>query len=88
MHLTNLSSHLSASNHELQFRLKGLMLMLQSHGGRPGGAYAILQGTVLRQATMLSYIDCFWFLGVAILCMIPAVFLMRKSKAGGGMAVH
>ncbi|PWT77218.1 MAG: EmrB/QacA family drug resistance transporter [Proteobacteria bacterium] len=88
MHLTNLSSHLSASNHELQSRLKGLMLMLESHGGRPGGAYAILQGTVLRQATMLSYIDCFWFLGVAILCMIPAVFLMRKSKAGGGMAVH
>jgi MFS transporter, DHA2 family, multidrug resistance protein len=88
MHLTNLSSHLSASNHELQSRLKGLMLMLQSHGGRPGGAYAILQGTVLRQATMLSYIDCFWFLGVAILCMIPAVFLMKKSKAGGGMAVH
>ena len=88
MHLTNLSSHLSASNHELQSRLKGLMLMLESHGGRPGGAYAILQGTVLRQATMLSYIDCFWFLGVAILCMIPAVFLMRKSKAGGGMGVH
>ena len=88
MHLTNLSSHLSTSNNELQSRLKGLMLMLQSHGGRPGGAYAILQGTVLRQATMLSYIDCFWFLGVAILCMIPAVFLMKKSKAGGGMAVH
>jgi len=88
MHLTNLSSHLSTSNNELQSRLKGLMLLLQSHGGRPGGAYAILQGTVLRQATMLSYIDCFWFLGVAILCMIPAVFLMKKSKAGGGMAVH
>ena len=88
MHLTNLSSHLSTSNNELQSRLKGLMLMLQSHGGRPGGAYAILQGTVLRQATMLSYIDCFWFLGVAILCMIPAVFWMKKSKAGGGMAVH
>src|SRR6478672_4636249 len=60
MHLTNLSSHLSTSNNELQSRLKGLMLILQSHGGRPGGAYAILQGTVLRQATMLSYIDCFW----------------------------
>ena len=31
---------------------------------------------------MLAYIDCFWFLGVAILCMIPAVFLMKKSKPG------
>ena len=91
LHLTNLSSHLSASNTELQSRLKGLALMLQSHGGPPGsssGAYAILQGTVQRQAVMLSYIDCFWFLGVSILCMIPAVFLIKKSKPGGGMAVH
>jgi hypothetical protein len=47
-----------------------------------------VQGTVQRQAVMLSYIDCFWFLGVSILCMIPAVFLIKKSKPGGGMAVH
>ena len=37
---------------------------------------------------MLAYIDCFWFLGVSILAMIPMVFLMKKSKPGGGMAVH
>jgi len=36
---------------------------------------------------MLAYIDCFWFLGWAILLMIPAVFLMKKSKPGG-MVVH
>src|SRR5215467_6532320 len=88
IHLTNLSAHLSASNTTLQSRMKGLMLMMQSHGRPAGGAYAMIQGTVQRQAVMLSYIDCFWFLGVAILCMIPAVFLMKKSKPGGGMAVH
>jgi hypothetical protein len=37
---------------------------------------------------MLSYIDCFWFLGVAILAMVKMVFLMKKSKPGGGIAVH
>jgi hypothetical protein len=37
---------------------------------------------------MLAYIDCFRFLAIAILLMIPMVFLMRKSKPGGGMAVH
>jgi MFS transporter, DHA2 family, multidrug resistance protein len=90
IHLTNLSSHLSAGNTTLQSRMRGLMQMLQSHGRPAGaaGAYAMIQGTVQRQAVMLSYIDCFWFLGVAILCMIPAVFLMKKSKPGGGMAVH
>jgi DHA2 family multidrug resistance protein len=90
IHLTNLSAHLTAGNTELQSRIRGLTLMLQSHGGPPGsaGAYAMIQNTVQRQAVMLSYIDCFWFLGAAILCMIPAVFLMKKSKPGGGMAVH
>jgi len=90
IHLTNLSTHLTAGNMELQSRMQGLMRMLQLHGRASGaaGAYAMIQGTVQRQAVMLSYLDCFWFLGVSILCMIPAVFLMKKSKPGGGMAVH
>jgi hypothetical protein len=37
---------------------------------------------------MLAYIDNFWVLGVAIFCLIPLVFLVKKSKAGGGIAVH
>jgi len=92
VHLTYLSSHLSASNPALQARLKALGLMVQAHGGGPPGTsampYAILQGAIARQATMLSYIDCFWFLGVAILLMVPMVFLMKKTKPGGGIAVH
>ena len=59
----------------------------QRRGGKPQ-AYALIQGTVQRQATMLAYMDCFWFLGVAILAMVPMVFLMKKSKPGGGIAVH
>jgi DHA2 family multidrug resistance protein len=92
LHLTNLASHLSASNLALQARLKALGLMVQSHGAGPPGSssmpWAIIQGTVQRQATMLAYIDCFWFLGVAILLMVPTVFLMKKPKAGGPIAVH
>jgi DHA2 family multidrug resistance protein len=64
-------------------------------GGAGGGptigsphAWANIQNLVLRQANMLAYIDNFWILGVAILCAIPLVFLMKKSKPGGSMAVH
>ncbi len=92
IHLTNLSSHLSATNPALQARIKALGAMVQSHGGgAPGSSslpYAIIQGAVARQATMLSYMDCFYFLGFAILAMVPMVFLMKKSKPGGGIAVH
>ncbi len=92
IHLTDLSRNLTPSNPSLSAMLHGAAKAMQAHGASPSEAmqqaYALVQNTVLRQATMLSYIDCFWFLGVAILCMIPAVFVMRKSKPGGGMAVH
>jgi MFS transporter, DHA2 family, multidrug resistance protein len=92
VHLTNLSSHLSASNAALQARLKALGLLAQAHGAGPPGTsgvpWAIIQGTLTRQATMLAFIDNFWLLGVVILAMVPVVFLMKKSKPGGGIAVH
>jgi DHA2 family multidrug resistance protein len=92
LHLTNLSSRLNAANPALQGMIRGATQAMRAHGSSAAfanqQAYALIQGTVQRQATMLAYIDCFWFLGVAILIMIPAVFLMKKSKPGGGMAVH
>src|SRR3954468_5680384 len=92
LHLTNLSSNLIAGNPYLQSRIKALGQMLQMHGGGPRGSspapYALIQGVVGRQATMLAYIDCFWFLAFAILAMVPMVFLIKKTKPGGGMAVH
>jgi DHA2 family multidrug resistance protein len=65
---------------------------MQAHGASAAlaarQAYAVVESTVQRQATMLAYIDCFRFLAWAILCMVPMVFLMKKSKPGGGIAVH
>ncbi len=91
-HQTMLTGHISASNAALQARIKALGQVVQSHGGGPAGTspvpWALIQNAIARQANMLSYIDCFWFLGVAILLMVPMVFLMKKSKPGGGIAVH
>jgi MFS transporter, DHA2 family, multidrug resistance protein len=92
VHLTNLAQNLSAANPAMLAMLRGAANAMQARGASATEAtqqaYALIQSTVQRQATMLAYIDCFWFLGVAILCMVPAVFLMKKSKPGGGMAVH
>jgi DHA2 family multidrug resistance protein len=92
VHLTDMARHLNMGNPALQAMIQGASRAMQAHGASASGAtqraYALIQGTVQRQATMLAYIDCFWFLGVAILLMIPTVFLMKKSKPGGGMAVH
>jgi len=92
VHLTDMARNLNMGNPALQAMIQGASRAMQAHGASASGAtqraYALIQGTVQRQATMLAYIDCFWFLGVAILLMIPTVFLMKKSKPGGGMAVH
>src|SRR5216684_2274091 len=92
VHLTDLASHLSAANPALRSMLLGASQAMRAHGASAAAAtqqaYALIQGTVARQATMLAYIDCFWLLGVAIMAMIPMVFLMKKSRPGGGLAVH
>jgi DHA2 family multidrug resistance protein len=91
-HQAQLSTHLSAANPNFQKSLAGITSMLEGHGFSPTDsarkAYAMLQGSVLRQANMLAYVDCFWLLGVAILAMIPLVFLMKKTRPGASMAVH
>ncbi len=92
VHLTNLAGNLSLTNPALRTMIQGASSAMRAHGASAAGAtqqaYALIQGTVERQATMLSYVDCFYFLGWAILLMVPMVFLIKKSKAGGGMAVH
>jgi DHA2 family multidrug resistance protein len=92
VHLNDLSRHLSASNPAFQSMLQGTTQAMRAHGASAAfatqQAYALIAGTVQRQATMLAYIDDFRFLAWAILAMIPMVFLMKKGRPGGGIAVH
>jgi DHA2 family multidrug resistance protein len=92
VHLSDLSANLSNANPALRAMIAGASQTMRAHGASAAGAtqqaYALIQTTLQRQATMLAYIDNFWLLGVAILAMVPVVFLMKKSKPGGGIAVH
>jgi DHA2 family multidrug resistance protein len=91
-HLNDLSRNLSASNPVFQNMLKGAEQAMRAHGASAAfatqQAYALVQNTIQRQATMLAYLDDFRLLGITILAMVPLVFLMKKSKPGGGIAVH
>jgi DHA2 family multidrug resistance protein len=84
--------HLNGGNAQFQSVLRGLAQQFVSHGSSPADAqrqaYAMIQNAVQRQATMLSYLDNFHMLGYAILAMIPMVFLMKRTRSTGGMAVH
>jgi DHA2 family multidrug resistance protein len=92
VHLNDLSRNLSPANPAFRATLGGATQAMRAHGSSTAHAtqqaYALIEGTVQRQATMLAYIDDFRLLGTAILVMVPLVFLMKKGKPGGGIAVH
>jgi DHA2 family multidrug resistance protein len=95
-HQVRLVEKLNAANPQFQSVLHGVTSTFSNGGAGPGSggssalqhAYAMMQANVIRQATMLAYIDNFWLLGAVILCLVPCVFLIKRSKPGGGMVVH
>jgi DHA2 family multidrug resistance protein len=93
VHQGQLVESLNPANPRFQSALRGMTGIFSGAGPGSGGssaqqhAYAMLQGNVIRQATMLAYIDNFWVLGIVIACLIPCVFLIKKAKTAG-MVVH
>jgi MFS transporter, DHA2 family, multidrug resistance protein len=95
-HQSRLAENLSASNPQFQATLRGMTNSFAGGGAGPGfgsgsaqlHAYALEQANLIRQAIMLAYIDNFWVLGLVIFCLIPFVFLIKKSKPGGEIVVH
>ena len=51
-------------------------------------AYGQLYGSILRQSSMIAYLDNFWLLGLSALAMIPFVFLMKRPPRGVSAAAH
>src|SRR5208337_3975650 len=96
VHQVRLVEKLNAANPQFQAILRGMTSTFSGGGAGPGSggssalqhAYAMMQANVVRQATMLAYIDNFWLLGVVIACLIPCVFLIKKPKHAGGTVVH
>lgn len=44
-------------------------------------ALAVLDATMMRQAAMQAYNDAWLLLLVSFICVVPAVFLLRKPRA-------
>jgi len=89
-HQTRLASHLDLGNPRVQQMLQGATSALKAQSGSraPQQAYALLQLNVQRQAAMLSYIDNFRILAILSLCLIPLIFLIKKPRKSGEIAVH
>jgi DHA2 family multidrug resistance protein len=71
-------------------RYHALTNAMLSHGASMGKAQqlaqTIIDGSVMRQAAMLAYNDCWMLLLITFLCVAPAVFLLHKPKGRGAPA--
>lgn len=81
----NLVSHLDSNDFDVQQRLAGLKASFMAKGMTPdaamNAAYKMLDLTVTKQATVLSYMDVFLYLGIAFLICIPFILLVKERKS-------
>ena len=94
-HWSNLASTLDASNPAVQQRLHGIQQAMISKGMAADAAvkasYRGLNGMVIKQAAVLSYMDVFLYLSIIFLVCVPFVLMVKgnkKKKLDLGEAMH
>jgi DHA2 family multidrug resistance protein len=89
---SNLVSQVTPYNPVLQTRLATLKGAMMSRGldavGAERSAYAIIYGSVRRQAAMLAYNRIFFIVGLAFLIIIPLLLLLKKPQHQAAPAPH
>jgi MFS transporter, DHA2 family, multidrug resistance protein len=83
-HRVTLVSHEQVTDYAVQQRLSqiqhGFMAQGFSANEALQKAYAALQGGVMKQATVLSYMDIFMYLGILFAICIPFILLIKEGK--------
>jgi MFS transporter, DHA2 family, multidrug resistance protein len=83
---SNMVSHLTVSDPATMDRINALNTMAGSNGFAPDQAqaisYGILNLSVTKQVSALSYLDAFQIIAIVSLMVVPLVFLMSRRKKG------
>lgn len=89
-HTSQLGAHITAAIPRTERYLRGLESTMMAHGSDPQTAmhqaYGAIWGMVLRQASMISFVDTFRAMGIVFLLVMPLVFVMKRPKSTGGSA--
>ena len=83
-HQSRLVEHITPSSLAAQRMLQSAQAYFHAKGFDQYTAYrkalGALYGMVQEQASMLSFVEAFWIMGVAFLLMLPFLLLLRYSK--------
>jgi DHA2 family multidrug resistance protein len=83
-HQAVMVSHLTPYDSAFQQRMQQLQGVFGSTAAGVQKAYLSLYGTLIRQATLLAFVDNFRLLTFVCLACIPLVFLLKRVGSGGG----
>jgi DHA2 family multidrug resistance protein len=84
MHQSRLAEHITAGSATTQRMLHETQAYFVSKGFDHYTAYrkalGALYGMVQQQASMISFVEAFWIMGVVFLLMVPMLALLRYTK--------
>lgn len=84
-HSAYLSEHISTFDPDVQQRIAAIKASFMIKGMTPdialSSAYQSLQYSVMKQATVLSYMDVFLYLGLLFLACVPFVLFVKERKS-------
>ena len=89
-HQSVLVSHMTPYDMPYRNAVQGASQFLMQRGSSVtqamSQAQALMYGNLLRQSTMLAFVDTFWLLGLTFIGMIPLMFFMKKAAPHKGPA--
>lgn len=84
VHRVNLLPHISAYEPAASDRINMITQGFMSRGytltQAQSMANGVMEGTVIRQSMLMSYMDCFYVIGLFFLCCIPLIIFQRRSR--------
>lgn len=84
LHRVDLVSKLDTNNPDVMKRVSGITANFASKGMDAkralGSAYQSLEYSVMKQATVMSYMDVFLYLGLMFLICVPFVLMVKGNK--------
>ena len=87
-HQALMVKHVNPTNPQYLSQLASLTQAMHTQGGTLAAATLRAQGMISQmldqQATLLAYLDDFWFLAVLFVAFVPLVLLMKRTKFDGG----
>jgi len=91
-HQSRLAEHLTPFDQPYQFTLQKGRVFFGSRGigtmVADKGLLGMMYKNLIREATMLSFNDTFYLLGIMAVCLVPFVYLLRRGAHADIGALH